>query len=475
MSTTILWLRQDLRLTDNPALEAACHSKRLVPVYIHDPALNDRWPPGAASKWWLHHSLSALDRDLRHAGSRLILRTGPTAEVLGDLVKTCKATRICWNRRYEPSLIDVDRELKAVLQDSGLEVQTFNAGLLFEPWEIRRAAKEQPHAPYKVFTAYWRACSRVGVPGVMHERPDKLPVCSKEILGERLEDLGLLPRIRWDAGLHELWQPGEKGALARLAQFLDDALLDYSGVRDRPAVSGTSRLSPHLHFGEIGPRQVFQAVQQREGHVRGSGAVSLETFLRQVGWREFAHHLLFHFPHTDHQPLNTRFNGFPWRHEYSDDLAAWQQGTTGIPLVDAGMRELWHTGWMHNRVRMVVASFLTKNLLIPWQEGAAWFWDTLVDADLANNSLGWQWVAGCGADAAPYFRIFNPVLQGEKFDPEGVYVRRWVPELDSLPSRYIHKPWSAPQSMQVHCTGYPPPVVDLKSSRERALSSYRRR
>jgi len=475
MSTTILWLRQDLRLADNPALEAACHSKTLVPVYIHDPALHDRWPPGAASNWWLHHSLSALDRDLQQNGSRLILRAGATAEVLRDLIKNCEATGICWNRRYEPSLANIDRELEELLQADGVEVQTFNAGLLFEPWEIQRDAKGESHAAYRVFTAYWRACYRAGVPGVMHERPHKLPVCSKKILSENLQDLGLLPRIRWDAGLHEHWQPGEKGAVIRLEQFLDDSLCDYSDARDRPAASGTSMLSPHLHFGEIGPRQVFQAVQQRERDVKGTGAVSLEAFLRQIGWREFAHHLLFYFPHTDRQPLNIRFEGFPWRQDYSDDLAAWQQGVTGIPLVDAGMRELWHTGWMHNRVRMVVASFLTKNLLIPWQEGAAWFWDTLVDADLANNSLGWQWVAGCGADAAPYFRIFNPVLQGEKFDPDGAYVRRWVPELNNLPTRYIHKPWSAPQSMHVHCTGYPPPLVDLKSSRERALACYRRR
>jgi len=285
----------------------------------------------------------------------------------------------------------------------------------------------------------------------------------------------LLPRVCWYGGLQAHWQPGEKGALAQLERFLDDPIIDYRDSRDRPAGFGTSRISPHLHFGEIGPRQISEAAHHWEREIKGGGVAPLETFVRQIGWREFAHHLLFHFPHTDRQPLNTRFETFPWRSGYADDLSSWQQGNTGIPLVDAGMRELWHTGWMHNRVRMVVASFLTKNLLIPWQEGAAWFWDTLVDADLANNSLGWQWVAGCGADAAPYFRIFNPVLQGEKFDPEGFYVRRWVPELNSLPPRYIHKPWSAPQSMLVHCADYPPPMIDLKSSRERALAAYRQR
>jgi len=475
MSTTILWLRQDLRLTDNPALEAARHAKRLVPVYIQDPALNGRWAPGAASNWWLHHSLTALDQEFRRLGSKLILRAGPTAEVLRDLIETCNATRVCWNRRYEPGLTNADRELKTLLQSSGVEVQTSNAGLLFEPWEIQRAAAKDSPAPYKVFTAYWRACLKHGLPGMAHTRPTRLPTLPGGLSSLRPEDLGLLPRIRWDAGLREHWQPGEQGALRRLERFLDDSVLDYDAARDRPAISGTSGLSPHLHFGEIGPRQVIHAAQWRERDATGKQIASLETFVRQIGWREFAHHLMFHFPDTDREPLNQGFRKFPWRTQYKDDLIAWQQGRTGIPLVDAGIRQLWHTGWMHNRVRMVVASFLTKNLLIPWQEGAAWFWDTLVDADLANNSLGWQWVAGCGADAAPYFRIFNPVLQGEKFDPAGVYVRRWVPELTALPNRYIHKPWSAPASMLVDCEDYPPPIVDLKASRERALTAYRQR
>ncbi len=475
MSTTIVWLRQDLRLTDNPALETARHSERLIPVFIHDPERNGRWPPGAASNWWLHHSLAALDRDLRQVGSRLVLRVGPTTEVLRDLITACNATRICWNRRYEPSLINADSDLKKTLRASGLEVQTFNASLLFEPWEIRRNATAASPAPYKVFTAYWRACYKSGLPGVAHERPAKLPACPRGVVGVPLENLDLLPRVPWDDGLKEHWQPGEKGALSLLEKFLDEPVIDYPESRDRPAVSGTSMLSPHLHFGEIGPRQISQAVHQREPNISGGGSASLETYLRQVGWREFAHHLLFHFPDTDRKPLNRGFEGFSWRDDYADDLAAWQQGKTGIPLVDAGMRELWHTGWMHNRVRMVVASFLTKNLLIPWQEGAAWFWDTLVDADLANNSMGWQWVAGCGADAAPYFRIFNPVLQGEKFDPEGTYVRRWLPVLNDLPARYVHKPWAAPQSLQISCSTYTPPIVDLKASRERALDAYRRR
>jgi deoxyribodipyrimidine photo-lyase len=471
MSTTLLWLRQDLRLSDNPALAAACRSERLLPVYIHDPRLHGAWPPGAATRWWLHRSLQALDDDLRRLGSRLILCQGPTEAVLKGLVQSCGATRVCWNRRYEPSLIEADRHLKAQLQADGLTVQTFNAGLLFEPWDVMRDGAGQGRQPYRVFSAYWRACLKQGLPGIAHPSPDGLPPVSRNVKGDRLEDLWLAPQIPWDAGLAEHWQPGEQGALRRLGRFVDQTVQDYQEARDKPAVEGTSSLSPHLHFGEIGPRQILLAMQRRQDKGLSAGsAKSVERFLSEIGWREFAHHLLFHFPHTDQRPLVARFDAFPWRDDYARDLSAWQQGRTGIPLVDAGMRQLWHTGWMHNRVRMVVASFLTKNLLIPWQEGAAWFWDTLVDADLANNTLGWQWVAGCGADAAPYFRVFNPALQGEKFDPEGAYVRRWVPELRDAPARHIHRPWAGP----VAPAGYPPPIADLKASRERALAAYRR-
>jgi deoxyribodipyrimidine photo-lyase len=474
MSTTLLWLRQDLRLSDNPALAAACKSHRLLPVYIHDPRLHGAWPPGAASRWWLHHSLTGLDRDLRRLGSRLVVHQGSTEAVLSSLIESCGVTQVCWSRRYEPSLIEADRRLKTGLRAAGLEVRTFNSGLLFEPWEVMRDGGADGRQPYRVFSAYWRACLRQVVPRVSHPSPSRLPPLPNGVTGKRLDDLGLLPREPWDVGMREHWQPGEHGALARLERFIEQPILRYDEARDRPATEGTSRLSPHLHFGEIGPRQIAQATQRlaEQGPTPG-GAGSVERFLCEIGWREFAHHVLFHFPHTDHRPLNTRFEGFPWRDDYTADLSAWQQGQTGIPLVDAGMRELWHTGWMHNRVRMIVASFLTKNLLIPWHEGATWFWDTLVDADLANNSLGWQWIAGCGADPAPYFRIFNPVLQGEKFDPDGRYVCRWVPELGSLPERHIHKPWAAPASVQPSAAGYPPPMLNLKASRERALEAYR--
>jgi deoxyribodipyrimidine photo-lyase len=473
MSTTLLWLRQDLRLTDNPALEAARHSERLVPVYIHDPALHGAWLPGAASNWWLHHSLEALDRELRQRGSALLLRRGPTAETLMQLAVSCNASRVCWNRRYQPSLIAADRDLKSRLRASGLAVHSDNAALLFEPWEVMRNPGTAAAAPYRVFTAYWRACLRLGLAGVRHAPPQRLPALPPGLPSLPLQELGLLPRVPWDGGLRQHWQPGEQGALACLERFLRAAIHAYPKAREQPAIAGTSALSPHLHFGEIGPRQIIQAAQQLAVPNTAGLETTEESFIREIGWREFAHHLLFHFPQTDRQALNPRFHTFPWRTHYDEDLAAWQQGKTGIPLVDAGMRQLWHCGWMHNRVRMIVASFLCKNLLIPWQEGAAWFWDTLVDADLASNSLGWQWVAGCGADAAPYFRLFNPVRQGEKFDPEGTYVRRWVAELRQLPARYIHQPWTAPASLQASIATYPAPLTDLKASRETALAAYR--
>jgi deoxyribodipyrimidine photo-lyase len=293
-----------------------------------------------------------------------------------------------------------------------------------------------------------------------------------------VEALELLPTTAWDTQFYAHWQPGEAGASRQLQAFLDNAILDYADDRDRPALRGTSRLSPHLHFGEISALQVWQRVQDWAAQQTGSGVIAAaEAFLRQLAWRDFAHHLLFHFPHTQDAPLDERYRAFPWRRQYGADLSAWQRGRTGIPIVDAGMRELWATGWMHNRVRMITASLLTKNLLIPWQQGAAWFWDTLVDADLANNCFGWQWTAGCGADAAPYFRIFNPVTQGERFDPDGSYVRRWVPELQHLPPRWIQQPWQAPATVLAAAAvelgaTYPWPIVDLKATRERALAAW---
>lgn len=475
--TAIVWFRQDLRLADNPALaRALAECERIVPVYIHAPEESGQWAHGAASHWWLHHSLAALDASLRALGSRLILRRGPSLAALETLVKETGASRLYWNRLYEPAHIARDTRIKEALRAAGLTVCSSNAALLFEPWE---RTKDDGSA-YKVFTPFWKACLKAGLPTDIAPAPRALQPLPQDLGSVALEALDLLPAIRWDAGLAAAWRPGEDGAQARLEAFLDEAVARYGEERNRPDLAGSSRLSPHLHFGEIGPRQVVAAVERRlDAHREAAPRADAEAFVREVGWREFAHHLLYHFPQTPTEPLDVRFAQFPWATQVAEALAAWQRGRTGIPIVDAGMRELWTTGWMHNRVRMLAASLLTKNLLVPWQEGARWFWDTLVDADLANNTLGWQWTAGCGADAAPYFRIFNPVLQGERFDPRGDYVRRWVPELARLPDAYLQQPWAAPPAVLAAAglrlgADYPPPIVDLKTTRERALARFER-
>ncbi|MEN1727793.1 MAG: deoxyribodipyrimidine photo-lyase [Pseudomonadota bacterium] len=463
-STAIVWFRQDLRVADNPALHHALENHQcVVPVFIWDPGSDAPWAPGGASRWWLHHSLRALAERLEGLGSRLILRNGPTAQALSDLVAETGAGAVYWNRLYDPALIERDRGIKERLVDAGLEARSFNARLLFEPWEILKA----DGSPYLVFTPYWRQIQQ------RWRRLDVLP--SPSTFGApkqwpdspTIDDLTLLPDRDWADGFHERWQPGELAAVERLESFLEDAVVDYDSDRDRPDRHGTSRMSAALHFGEVSPRQVALALDEAGELPAGEGRLS---FLREIAWREFSAYLLFHFQQIPDQPLKAQFDHFPWREpaDYADDLAAWQRGRTGVPMVDAGMRELWHTGWMHNRVRMIVASYLTKNLLIPWQEGARWFWDTLVDADLANNTQGWQWTAGSGADAAPYFRVFNPVLQGEKFDPDGEYVRRWCPELRAIGGTRVHQPEIAARDGR----GYSSGSVDLKRTRARALAAY---
>ncbi|WP_412851667.1 cryptochrome/photolyase family protein [Ectothiorhodospira shaposhnikovii] len=470
MKPILLWLRRDLRLADNPALAHALRTGQpVIPVYIHAPEEEAPWSPGAASRWWLHHSLAAFSRALEAAGSRLILRRGASLETLLRLVDETGAGQVLWNRVYEPALIERDRRIKAALKDRGLAAESFNSALLFEPWTVSNKSGE----PYRVFTPFWKACCATGLPDDVETTPESItaPTCWPD--GDHLEFFDLLPRIPWDQGMAACWQPGEDGAHRALEHFLAGAVLTYKTDRDLPGQPGTSRMSPHLHFGEIGPRQLIRACRRLQAQGAGAAAgASLEAFMREIGWREFAFHLLFHFPHTPEQPLDERFADFPWRdaRDYAADLEAWRRGRTGIPLVDAGMRELWHTGWMHNRVRMIVASLLVKNLRIPWQTGARWFWDTLVDADLASNTLGWQWTAGCGADAAPYFRVFNPVLQGERFDGRGEYIRRWVPELKPLPDRYLQAPWTAPAGLVPR--EYPRPRVDLGESRKAALAAW---
>jgi len=466
--TTLLWFRLDLRLADNPALAAAVAAGRpVVAVFVLDDADAGEWAAGGASRWWLHHSLASLDASLRACGGRLVLRRGPAADAIDRLVAETGAAAVYWNRRYEPWASARDAGIKASLLRRGIEARSFNAGLLREPWDIRTGAG----GPYKVFTPFWKAL-RASLGAVAPTpAPARIPAPQRQPASDALGDWRLTPaRPDWAFGLRAAWVPGEAAAARRLIAFLDGAVQHYADRRNIPADPGTSRLSPHLHFGEIGPRQVWHAASATED---GNG---IERFLSEIAWREFSYHLLHHFPDLPAQPLRPGFAAFPWADEPAG-LQAWQQGRTGYPIVDAGMRELWATGWMHNRVRMITASFLVKDLMLPWRAGEDWFWDTLVDADLASNSASWQWVAGCGADAAPYFRVFNPSLQGAKFDPQGDYVRRWVPELSGMADGLIHTPWKA-RRVDLADAGvrlgidYPAPILDHAAARDRALAAF---
>lgn len=464
MSIGIVWFRNDLRLSDNPALHAACtQCETIIPVFIEDTTPSTH-PLGAASRVWLHHSLQQLQQQFKQLGTNLIIRKGQPLTVLEELIQATQATHLFWNRVYEPSTIERDSKIKKELSTQ-VNVQSFNSHLLYEPWQVLKADK----TPFKVFTAYWKQVVQRGINHPLVPVPEVIK--SPEGLPQSLalDQLNLLPKKpRWDIPLITHWQVGEVAAHQHLIEFLEDSVAQYDTARDRPDVVGTSKLSPHLHFGEISPRQIIQATTHyKNAYPERSSAIA--KFESEVGWREFGHYLLYHFPQTVSEPLDQRFNHFPWRtkEEYQADLKRWQTGQTGFPIVDAGMRQLWQTGWMHNRVRMIVASFLTKNLLIPWQEGEAWFRDTLVDADLANNVLGWQWTAGCGADAAPYFRIFNPITQAQKFDPEGTYIKTYVSELSTRSDKLIHAPKVLGEGVN-----YPLPIVDLAASRARALAAF---
>ncbi len=461
---TILWLRQDLRLTDNPALAAAIErGGPILPLYILDEESPGARRLGGAARWWLHHSLTALDAALRARGAGLILRRGPAAAILAELVDRHAAAAVFWNRCYEPHARDRDGAIKSDLKARGIEARSFNGSSLREPWTI----ETKSGGPFKVYTPFWRTLhATLSLPPA---RPAPEAITGLTSACDSLESWDLLPTAPdWSGGLAETWQPGEAGAQARLERFLERSG-HYGAERDRPDWSGTSRLSPHLHWGEIGPAQVWRAVAARHDEERA------EPFLRQLAWREFSTHLLYHWPALPERSWKESFEAFPWLDD-EPGYRAWCRGETGYPIVDAGMRELYATGWMHNRVRMITASFLIKDLLVHWKHGEAWFWDTLVDADLANNSASWQWVAGSGADAAPYFRIFNPVRQGEKFDPEGAYIRRWIPELSALPDAHIHCPWEAPGDVLAGASvslgrSYPRPMVDHAAARKRALAS----
>ena len=462
MPASVIWFRRDLRLADNPALIAALESGRpVIPVYVLDDETDGIRPPGAASRWWLHRSLQSLDAFLRALGSRLILRRGPAERTILGLAAECDAKAVYWNRVYDQGSRDRDARLKQALVARGVAGESLKANLLFEPWEVKTAAGDA----FKVFTPFWRACRALPPPGRPLPAPKQLPTPGTWPASDRLASWRLPPTAPdWSGGLGASWAPGEAGAITRLMTFLDEVMARYRETRDMPAVDGTSRLSPHLAFGEVSPRQIWSAATAR-GH-----SAATEKFLAELGWREFAYNLLFHFGDLAQRNFRPEFDAFPWA-EDRDAVEAWRRGRTGYPIVDAGMRQLWTTGWMHNRVRMIVASFLTKDLLIDWRVGERWFWDTLVDADPANNGTGWQWVAGSGADAQPYFRIFNPVLQGEKFDPGGDYVRRWVPELAGLPADTIHRPWTAERHMPPDI--YPERIVDHAAARDRALSAFR--
>lgn len=469
MANAIVWFRNDLRLADNPALHAALDAGYApIPVYIHAPDEEGDWVPGAAAEAWRHHSLAALDAALRKRGSRLRFFHSPTLQTLQSLAAACNAEAVFWNRRYEPAIEKRDTAIKAALKHQGLRAESHNGALLFEPWQI--ATKQG--GPYKVFTPFWRAGNAALHLPMLHDAPATLPKVDDGPRGLSLDTLKLLPPLGWDAGFWAHWQPGECGARAALDVFADGALRDYRQERDRPDHIGTSRLSPHLHFGEIAPWRIAAVLLSlRTPRL----AEEIDGYLRQLGWREFAHHLLHHFPQTTEQNLNPRFADFPWAKVSPSMREAWHHGRTGVPIVDAGMRQLWQTGWMHNRVRMIVGSYLCKHMRYHWREGARWFWDTLVDADLANNTLGWQWIGGTGADAAPYFRIFNPVTQAEKFDPDGAYITRWLPELSKLPPALRFAPWTDPLTLARYAPDYPrQPIVDLAAGRLAALDAYRR-
>ncbi len=454
----ILWLRQDLRLADNPALQAAT-KQPFFAVYIWDD--QDPWAPGGASRWWLHKSLNSLKKSFEERGVQLVLRRGNPLNVLKKLITETKASTVYWTRCYEPYVIHRDQEIKSCFKNEGIFCQSFKGSLLAEPWELQTKTK----GPYQVFSPFWKALQYLSFPDplpIPELKGWKFPIASESLEAWRLE-----PTL-WGQGLKETWQPGEKGAWIQLNQFLNNEIEDYANARDYPFKDTTSRLSPYLHWGELSPSQIWHQASL----CHGSEALA---FLRQLAWREFSFHLLFHFPAMPAKPLRASFINFPWETD-AMALKAWQAGETGYPLVDAGMRELWHRGIIHNRVRMVVASFLVKHLLLPWQKGEEWFWDTLVDADLANNAASWQWVAGCGADAAPYFRIFNPTLQSQKFDPEGAYIKRWIPELQTLDAPYIHSPLQAPADVLEKAgvqlgTTYPYPMINHDFARQRALAA----
>ena len=465
----LVWFRKDLRLRDNPALHAALLAKRpVLPVFIWDCEEGGNWTPGAASRWWLHQSLKSLGDDIKLLGGEFILAKGKAADLIPKIALNHGAEKVLYGRAYDPTGLATQEAVEEALGRYGLSTESFNTSLLQEPWE----AKNGTGKPFQVFTPFWRK-SR----GVIYREPEsydpkKLSFSSSSAASLTLHELKLLPSHSWHRKLESHWTVTENKAHEQLARTVNEVTHSYTRRRNIPSVDGTSRLSPYLAWGQISPRRISQSVLRNEGRDSARGE---NKFLTEIGWREFSYHLLYHFPHIPDEPLRTKYTSFPWRDD-PVSLERWRFGNTGYPMVDAGMRQLYETGWMHNRVRMVVASFLVKHLLLSWSEGARWFWDTLVDADLASNTQGWQWAAGCGADAAPYFRIFNPITQGEKFDAKGTYVKHWIPSLENLPKKWIFRPWEAPiealSDSGIELNGnYPGPCVDHSHARARALEA----
>ena len=465
---SIFWFRQDLRLADNPGLSEAISKGIVLPIYIYDDINSNEYEMGSASKWWLHNSLEKLNDSLNN---KLSVYKGDALKILESLTKSYDVESISWNRCYEPWRIKRDKNIKSEIEKKGIEVNTFNGSLLWEPFNILKT----DGTPYRVFSPYYRkGCLNAAPPRIPLKSPEISSLFKDEYNELTIEDLSLIPKVHWFDEMEKLWKPGEVGAQEKLYDFLDDGLFGYKEGRNFPSQKNVSQLSPHIHLGEISPNQVWYAAKQKEDET--GIEKDLAHFLSELGWREFSYNLLYHFPTLPRENLQKKFDNFPWQ-ENTDFSDKWKKGHTGYPIVDAGMRELWQTGYMHNRVRMIVGSFLVKNLLLHWHEGEKWFWDCLIDADLASNSASWQWVAGSGADAAPYFRIFNPISQGIKFDPEGEYTKKFLPELRDLPIKYLYSPWEAPADVLEQANiklgeNYPKPIVDLKESREKALDAF---
>ncbi|MDG2313340.1 MAG: deoxyribodipyrimidine photo-lyase [Alphaproteobacteria bacterium] len=464
----IHWFRQDLRLTDNPSLNEASKLGEVLPLYIFDNVNVDRNSIGGAAQWWLHQQLNSLNKSL---DDKLCILEGDALKLIPDLIAKTGASGIFWNRCYEPWRISRDKILKENILSENIEVRSFNGSLLWEPWEVLK----KDGSPYKVFTPFYkRGCMAADPPRTPIHKPKSMKLYSAKNHSQSLLSLSLLTNKQWEANLAKHWNIGESAAQTQLHTFINRALKNYKNDRDFPAISSTSKLSVHLHWGSISPNMIWYETKKLQ-ETKNSN-IGINTFMSQLAWREFSYSLLYYFPNLPNKNLQSKFDNFPWRKDRKL-LKSWQKGRTGYPIIDAGMRELWETGYMHNRVRMISGSFLVKNLLMDWRDGEAWFWDTLVDADLANNSASWQWIAGCGADAAPFFRIFNPTRQSQRFDPKGLYIRKWLPEISRLPTKYIHEPWLAPSDVLLNSNivignNYPHPIVDHSVTRKYALDCF---